>query len=256
MFSTMNLRHLRYFAALARERHHGRAAEACHVTQPTLSGAIRQLETEVGTPLIRREGVRMTGLTEAGERVLAFAQRMMTEQDTLSQQLSALRDELSGELRIGSIPAAIGIVPVLTTGFHARHAGVAIRVLSKTSVEISQGLAAGDLEAGLTYLDNEPLSGVEAIPLYVEHLVLLTPARGSFADAQTARWQDAAASPALPPHAGHAEPPDHRCRVRAVWRRPAEYRHRGELDPGAFGPCEAWQLVDDRAAALRFDARR
>src|SRR3954453_2129476 len=63
-------------------------------------------------------------------------------------------------------------------------------------------------------------------------------------------------SPALPPHAGHAEPPDHRCRVRAVWRRPAEYRHRGELDPGAFGPCEAWQLVDDRAAALRFDARR
>jgi DNA-binding transcriptional LysR family regulator len=195
MFSTMNLRHLRYFAALARERHHGRAAEACHVTQPTLSGAIRQLETEVGTPLIRREGVRMTGLTEAGERVLAFAQRMMTEQDTLSQQLSALRDELSGELRIGSIPAAIGIVPVLTTVFHARHAGVAIRVLSKTSVEISQGLAAGDLEAGLTYLDNEPLSGVEAIPLYVEHLVLLTPARGSFADAQTARWQDAAALP-------------------------------------------------------------
>src|SRR4051812_46002673 len=133
MFSTMNLRHLRYFAALARERHHGRAAEACHVTQPTLSGAIRQLETEVGTPLIRREGVRMTGLTEAGERVLAFAQRIMTEQDTLSQQLSALRDELSGELRIGSIPAAIGIVPVLTTVFHARHAGVAIRVLSKTS---------------------------------------------------------------------------------------------------------------------------
>lgn len=191
----LNIRHLRYFVALARERHHGRAAEASRVTQPTLSGAIRSLEMEIGSPLILRQGTRMTGLTEAGEHVLAFAQRIISEQNTLSQQLRSLQGELSGELRIGTIPAAIGFVPAVTGAFHERHASVAIRVLSRTSVEISQGLASGEFEAGLTYLDNEPLSGVEAVPLYVERLVLLTPTSERFAGARTARWHDAAALP-------------------------------------------------------------
>jgi DNA-binding transcriptional LysR family regulator len=72
----MVIKQLSYFVALAREKHFGRAAIACHVSQPTLSGAIRALEDDLGVPLVER-GHRFTGLTAEGEMILAHAKRIL-----------------------------------------------------------------------------------------------------------------------------------------------------------------------------------
>ena len=72
----MDIRQLQYFVALAREKHFTRAAQACHVSQPTLSGRIRQLEQELGVPIVER-GHRFHGLTADGERVLKWAHAIL-----------------------------------------------------------------------------------------------------------------------------------------------------------------------------------
>lgn len=96
------LRQLEYLVALARERHFARAAAASYVSQPSLSAAIRKLEHELDVPIVRR-GRRYEGLTPEGERVLAWAHRILAERDALEQELAAPRGGggLSGTLRCG-----------------------------------------------------------------------------------------------------------------------------------------------------------
>ena len=86
----MDIRQLRYLAALAREQHFARAAEACGIAQSTLSSALKQLEAELGVPVVER-GNRFLGLTPEGERVLAWAQRILADVDALQQELAAAR---------------------------------------------------------------------------------------------------------------------------------------------------------------------
>jgi DNA-binding transcriptional LysR family regulator len=191
----MNIRHLRFFVALARERHHGRAAAACNVTQPTLSEAIRQLECELEIPLIDRHGRRYRGLTPQGERVLEWAHRILADEDALAQALAEIRGDLAGELRFGVIPTALPVTPILTSAFYRRHPQVTLRILSQTSVEIERGLQAGELDAGLTYTDNEPLHNVYAQPLYRERYMLLTPAGTHLDRSPRVSWREAATLP-------------------------------------------------------------
>lgn len=191
----MNLRHLRYFVALAREGHHGRAALSCHVTQSTLTGAIKQLEADLGVPLIERGGQRFRSLTAEGRQVLAWAQRMLADQDSLEQDLAGMRRGLTGRLRLGVIPAAMAAAPLIVTPFCQRHPGVTVQVDSLTSVQIQRGLDEFELEAGLTYLDNEPLQKVRTLALYQERYVLLTAQASLLAGADRASWQQAAAVP-------------------------------------------------------------
>lgn len=191
----MNLRHLRYFVALAREKNHARAAAACNVTQPTLSEAVRQLEHELAVPLIDRSGPRYGGLTAEGERALLWAQRILADGESLEQELSEMRSRLSGDLRFGIIPAAMPIVPMLTNPFAKANPQVTLKLVLSTSIEIQRGLDEGVLDAGLTYLDNEPLRGVRMLPLYRERYMLLTPAGGAFDGRRTVTWKEAAALP-------------------------------------------------------------
>jgi DNA-binding transcriptional LysR family regulator len=191
----MNIRHLRYFVALARERNHARAAAACNVTQSTLTEAVRQLEHELAVPLIDRNGQRFGGLTAEGERVLGWAQRIITDEEALGQDLLEMRLGVSGDLRIGAIPAAMPVVPLITNPFCSAHPLVTVKIISSTSVEIQRGLDDGTMEAGVTYLDNEPLRNVRMLPLYRERYMLLTP-RGSAFDAMTSvSWREAAHLP-------------------------------------------------------------
>ena len=99
-------RQLEYLVALDRERHFGRAAASCHVSQPALSEAIRSLERELGVPLVRR-GRRFEGLTPEGERVLTWAQRAVANLRGLEQEVSRLREGLVGTLRLGAIPTSL-----------------------------------------------------------------------------------------------------------------------------------------------------
>ena len=191
----MNLRHLRYFVALAREKNHARAAKACNVTQPTLSEAVRLLERELAVPLIDRNGPRFQGLTGEGERVLAWAQRILADEEALTQELADMRSGLSGVLRFGIIPAAMPVAPLITNPFSKKHPLVTLKILSHTSIEIQRGLEEGTLEAGMTYLDNEPLHHVRTVALYRERYTLLTPIGGPFDGLNAVSWREVAGLP-------------------------------------------------------------
>jgi DNA-binding transcriptional LysR family regulator len=190
----MDIRQLRYLVSLARERHFARAAEACGVAQPTLSAGLRQLEEELGVPIVER-GNRFKGFTPLGERVLAWAQRILADCDSLEQELVDARKGLRGRIVIGVIPSALAMTPLLTNAFLARQAGVSVRLLSLSSAEIQRGLDAFDLHAGITYLDNEPLAHVRSQPLYREHYVLIA-ARGHGLEGRASiTWAEAAEFP-------------------------------------------------------------
>ena len=153
----MIIRQLIYLDALAREKHFRRAAEACHVSQPTLSAAVVQLEEELGVMIVER-GRRFQGFTKEGEAVLAHARR----------------EGVSGRIRLGAIPTALPMIAHITAPFSARYPEVSLTVLSLTSQEIQSRIDNFELDVGLTYLDNEPLERVISKPIYQESYVLLT----------------------------------------------------------------------------------
>jgi DNA-binding transcriptional LysR family regulator len=190
----MITRHLQYLTALARERHFARAAAACNVSQPTLSAGIKQLEESLGVLLVER-GQRYVGLTPEGERALALAQRVLADYNALMQELSEMREGLVGRLRIGAIPVTLPIVSLLTTPFIERHNRTTVIVTSQTSIDIQRGLDEFSLDIGLTYLDNEPLARVQALPLYLERYVLLTRRDSALGGQARVSWAQAASQP-------------------------------------------------------------
>ena len=190
----MLLRQLEYLSALAREGHFGRAAQACHVSQPALSAAIRKLEAELDVQIVQR-GQRFEGFTPEGKQVLLWAHRILAEQDALRHELASMRGGLSGVLRIGAIPTAQTMVSLLTAPMFAGHPGVRISIESLSSREIVHRLAEFDLDIGLTYVDGEPLGTVRVVPLYRERYLLLTPADGQFAGQDSAGWGELVDTP-------------------------------------------------------------
>ena len=197
----MLLRQLEYLVALARERHFGRAAAACHVSQPSLSAALRTLEKELDTPLVHR-GQRFDGLTPEGERVLLWAHRILAERDGLVDDLAAMRQGLTGTLRIAAIPTALTAASLLTAPFCERHPHARVAMQSLSSREIAHGLAEFELDVALTYLDGEPLGKVRRMPVYEEHYLLLAPDDSVLAQEGSATWEQAAGVPLclLSPH--------------------------------------------------------
>ena len=190
----MVLKQLAYLVALARERHFGRAAAAAHISQPTLSAAIRALEEELGAPMVER-GHRFNGLTAEGELVLEHAQRFLAECDGLRQSLAEMGEGLAGRLRLGVIPTALPVVALATAPFQTRFPRVSLVILSQTSEDILRGLDNFEIEAGFIYLDSEPLEHVRAKPIYREDFVFLTPAAAPHAGAASITWAQAGESP-------------------------------------------------------------
>ena len=179
----MDIRQLQYLAALAREKHFTRAAAACNVSQPTLSGRIRQLEQELGVPIVER-GQRFHGLTAEGERVLKWAQTILDDWQAMQQELQQIKgrkESLTGKLVLGVVPSALPMVAQLTRRMMEKHAGVDFTVLSHSTEEILRGLNDFSLDVGIAYLDNEPIDGLVASPLYMERYCLFvgetTPSR-------------------------------------------------------------------------------
>jgi DNA-binding transcriptional LysR family regulator len=188
------VRYLEYLAALARERHFARAASACNVTQPTLSAGIKQLEESLGVRIVERRQ-RFVGFTVEGERVLTWAHRVLAGYSSLEQELSELREGLEGQIRIGAIPVSLPSLAILTSAFATQHPRTRFQITSQTSIEIQRGLDDFSLDAGISYLDNEPLVGVRTVPLYRERYVLITHDRGSFAGLKSISWRQAATLP-------------------------------------------------------------
>lgn len=187
----MLVRHLSYFVSLARERHFARAAEACHIAQPTLSAAVRKLEQDLGTPLVER-GHRFVGLTPEGEKLLVWSRQILTDYHSLRDDLAGSRQGAVGELRLGVIPAALPSVAFLTERFCAANPAATIDIRSLTSRAIAEGLDAFELDGGITYLENEPIAHVQRVPLYHERYKLVVHKNHRFADRATVSWHEAA----------------------------------------------------------------
>ena len=185
---------LEMFLALADARHFGRAAEACRVTQPSLSSAIKQLEDQLGVQLVYR-GSRFQGLTPEGLRVQDWARRIVGDARAMRDEMRNVRQGLSGNLRIGVIPTALPMIARLTAPFTAAHPNIRIAVLSRTSAEILTGIEALHLDAGITYLDNEPLGRVVQVPLYTEFYRYLCAPGTPLAAAKSIPWADLADQP-------------------------------------------------------------
>jgi len=184
------LRQLEYLKALDQHRHFGRAARECRVSQPALSAALLRLEDELGVPLVRR-GRRFDGFTPEGERVLVWVRRTLAGADGLTQEVQRLRGGLEGTLRLGAIPTSLGATVQITSRFRNRHPRMCVEIRSLSSREIAAELHAGRLDAGLTYLDNEPLEEVRTLPLWREHYALVSRA----AQRATMTWAQAADLP-------------------------------------------------------------
>lgn len=180
---------LELLLALAKERHFGRAAEACGVTQPTMSTSLKQLEEILGVMLVQR-GSRFVGFTPEGERTLDWARRIVGDVRAMRQEMHTLKDGLSGEIRITAIPTVLGMVASLTTPFRARHPDVRFRIVSCTSVEVLGLMENLEVDAGLTYIENEPVGKVRTVPLYRESYRLLTSPDGMFGDRDQVPWKE------------------------------------------------------------------
>jgi DNA-binding transcriptional LysR family regulator len=178
---------LEFFIALAREQHFGRAAEVCGVSQPTLSAGIKYLEDMFGVMLVQR-GSRFLGFTTEGERVLEWARRIVGDTRAMRQDVDALKRGLVGHIRIAAIPTALAMTAMLTTPYRAKHPQVRFTILSRTSIQTLNLLENLEVDAGLTYLDNEPLGRVKTVLLYQEEYRLLTSAESAFGSRDSVTW--------------------------------------------------------------------
>jgi DNA-binding transcriptional LysR family regulator len=165
---------LRYLVALNEHQHFGRAAQACHITQPALSNALRALEKEFGAAIVRR-GRSYAGLTTEGERVLATAQRMLHERELLQQELDSAAAQPQGRLTLGAVPTAMPVVARFSAMLQARHPGISPVVRSMSSPEIEVGLESLSLDLGLGYTDRIGRQGIRllAFAQYTEHYFLV-----------------------------------------------------------------------------------
>ncbi len=191
---------MRYLVALDEHRHFGRAAEACHITQPALSNALRALEQEFGVVIARR-GRAYVGLTQEGERVLATAQRMLRENEVLQQDLRSHVDQPRGRLRMAAVPTAVPMLARFAAMLQKRHPGIAPSVLSMSSQQLETGLENLSLDLGLGYTERMAAGDatLTAWPQSIEHYYLLRRAAQPSADTlrigEPMRWADAAALP-------------------------------------------------------------
>jgi len=163
----MNLRDLKYLVAVAEHRHFGRAAEACFVSQPTLSTQLKKLEEELGVTLIERTN-RQVLLTAVGERVVAQAQRVLREANHLNHIAEEYTDPFGGEFRLGVIPTvAPYLLPKILSPIRKHLPNLKTQLTEGQTAVISRMLREGDLDAVILALPIEEENVVER-KLYTE----------------------------------------------------------------------------------------
>ena len=169
---------LRYLVALDEHRHFARAAQACHITQPALSNALRALEEEFAVVIVRR-GRTFVGFTPEGEKVLDSARRMLHEHKVLAQSLRSTVDQPAGRFVVGAVPTAVPIAARFAAMLQARHPELMPVVLSLSSSELEKRLESLSIDLALGYTERMDLRAVQltAYPQYNEHYFLLRKSR-------------------------------------------------------------------------------
>ena len=189
----------KYLVALDEHRHFGRAALACHVTQPALSNGLRALEASFDTAIVKR-GRNFVGFTLEGERILASARRVLREHELLQQDLHGRAGDPRGHLVIGVVPTAMPIAARFAAMLHDRHPGIQPQLRSMSSVELEAGLDSLALDMGLGYAERTDHGGapLRLLPQYTERYFLLRKASVTGAEGlrigHALAWVDAAAT--------------------------------------------------------------
>jgi LysR family transcriptional regulator, transcription activator of glutamate synthase operon len=183
----MELRQLRYLVAVARRRSFTQAALDLHIAQSALSQQVGRLERELGVELLRRT-TRRVEVTEAGEVVLARAQRVLAELDGVRADLDALRGLVRGTLRLGGVPPVGPVHPVaLIADFSRAYPGITITVREEVAFELLGQLRDGSLDVVMALVDTDALDGLEGVRLFDEELVVIAPPNHALARAKRVR---------------------------------------------------------------------
>jgi len=192
----MFIRQFRYLVAVAEERHFGRAAQRCNVTQPSLSSGIKQLELELGVPIfLRGRGQRFHGLTAEGERVAAWSRAVLAYCDAMRKEVALMQNDLTGHLRVGAMPSMSPVLPFLIETVRKKYPGVRVDVQFIGNEAMKLGLNNFSLDVALTYLDKADLGRKNTLPIYIEQLSLLVPDWDEFRGRSKISWREAAQLP-------------------------------------------------------------
>ncbi len=185
----MNLRDLRYLVALADERHFGKAAERCFVSQPTLSAQVRKLEEYLGVPLVERQPKRVA-LTPTGEKIVHRARLLLQEADAIVELAKTDRDPLAGPLKLALIPT-VGpyLLPHVASRLRKDLPRLKLMLYEYQTEQLLEKLRGGDIDMGILALPVD-LDGLESAELYDEPFTLAVPAAHPLADQERVKVED------------------------------------------------------------------
>jgi LysR family transcriptional regulator, hydrogen peroxide-inducible genes activator len=198
----LKLKDLRYLVAVADERHFGRAAASCFVSQPTLSAQLKKLEQDLGVQLIERAPNNVT-LTQAGEQIVARARRILEASEEMVTLARSQRDPFAGRLRVALLPT-IGpyLLPQVTPAIRKALPRLELRLYEYQTGALLEKLHAGELDVGILALPVE-LGGLEARELYRESFVVALPEHHPLAARATLKVADLKSEPLLLLEEGH-----------------------------------------------------
>lgn len=185
----MNLRDLQYVVAIAEHGHFGRAAESCHVSQPTLSGQVAKLEEELGVEIFQRAG-RSVRPTEAGEEIIAHARRALAAAQDIADSARSHRDPLTGRLRLGVIPTlAPYLMPYVLPPAREKLPLAPLMLVEDLTDKLVPLVCDGKLDAALIATDPAN-SGLACIDLFDEPFYVVTPANHPYVAKKSLRTED------------------------------------------------------------------
>ena len=180
----MTLTELKYIVAVARERHFGKAAEACYVSQPTLSVAIKKLEDELEVKLFERSAGEVT-VTPLGEQIVQQAQSVLDQAASIKEIAKRGKDPLAGPLKPGVI-YTIGpyLLPDLVRQVIARTPQMPLVLQENFTVKLLEMLRAGEIDCAIM-AEPFPDTGLAMAPLYDEPFMAALPVKHKFADRES-----------------------------------------------------------------------
>lgn len=198
----LKLKDLRYLVAVADTQHFGRAAERCHVSQPTLSAQLKKLEDSLGVQLIER-GTRGASLTAAGERIVGRARGMLAAGDEIIDLARSYSDPLAGRLRLALLPT-IGpyLLPRVAPRIRKALPRLELMLYEYQTAPMIEHLRAGEIDVGILALPVD-IWGLETRPLYDEPFVLAAPANHKLAQRGQLRASDLSGETVLLLEDGH-----------------------------------------------------
>ena len=175
----MTLTELRYIVAVAQEKHFGRAAQRCHVSQPTLSIAIKKLEEELSLSLFDRSSTEVI-TTEIGQRVIEQARKVLDEADVIRHLAETQQGELDGAFKLGLIfTVAPYLLPKLILGLRQTAPNMPLMLEENYTATLTEMLKHGDVDA-IIVAEPYQETGIETIPLYDEPFFVIVPKGHSF----------------------------------------------------------------------------